>query len=211
MTDAGNTAAASRAVARRAAVLDLVASSVAHRRTLELRLASDCMAPLLRSGDRLRVVPFARAPTPGDLVLAIDSASALVCHRVIDHEGEIYLLAGDRSTRPERHPRASLLGHVVAAERGGRVLNLDAPAWLARWLARRNRARLSSLDGWASGKGAATGRAPEGLRLIVLHLLAAGWLDAPSVVRRRLPTFRRRSRRGVDRGVPASATAEKSR
>lgn len=59
--------------------------------TARLRVAGDCMAPLVRGGDEVVLRGVAWPPAPGALVVAVSSSGAPVCHRVVevDSLGEV--------------------------------------------------------------------------------------------------------------------------
>ena len=76
------------------------------------------LAPALRDGDQLRVMPLG-APRPGDLVVA-QRHGFLVTHRLVGVDGALAITQGDACAAPDP-PLATeaLLGRVVAVRRRG--------------------------------------------------------------------------------------------
>jgi hypothetical protein len=108
------------------------------------------MAPALRPGDRLRVLPFGgAAPTPGEIVLA-RIGPRLVAHRLVGRGGGSVRTRGDACMHEDPTVgEQALLGRVVEVRRGPRRLPLPrAPHPLAvalRVIAGRMRAALRTL------------------------------------------------------------------
>ena len=93
------------------------------------------MAPALRDGDRLRVVPGGGAI--GEIVVA-RRGGVLVAHRLVRVERALAITRGDgcRTDDPPV-PVSALVGRVVEVERGGRRFGPRRPGALeraARWL-----------------------------------------------------------------------------
>jgi hypothetical protein len=106
------------------------------------------MLPLIWAGDCLIAQPVAAADVvPGDLVL-FERTGSLVAHRMIRRcriDGAEYLVTkGDWFEQPDSPlPPASLIGKIVAIDRGGRTIRLDrgfggvvvkTTGWIARFL-----------------------------------------------------------------------------
>jgi signal peptidase I len=98
---------------------------------INLRVQGHSMWPRLHSGERvmLEIPPYSRAPRWGDIVL-IRQPDCFLLHRVIAvrhmHGKKIYLTRGDNS--PGVDPPVSsgdMLGHLVAIERCGRMININ--------------------------------------------------------------------------------------
>ncbi|MEM1203067.1 MAG: S24/S26 family peptidase [Acidobacteriota bacterium] len=166
--------------ATRLAALDLLGEAVRERPAL-LEVRGSCMVPIVRDGDRVTVSPC-RSPRLGDLVLARDARDRLVCHRVLALEPEGLLLAGDRTSLSEVHPRAAVLGRVTEVIRGNRRLGLDSRA--ARWMDR----PLARLHSATLPRGGAGRRVTgwrlwllERLRLVLVYARGMGWLAAGRV------------------------------
>ena len=86
----------------------------------------DSMAPTIREGDRVLLVP-AGTLRRGDVVLG-DFGRSLVLHRVLTLlPDDSILTIGDAHSEPERLPRRHVLGRAVVVERqpGGRRVALD--------------------------------------------------------------------------------------
>jgi len=96
----------------------------------------DSMWPSLRSGDLAGVEPLARAPQPGDVVLARFD-HALVLHRVRRCDSSRVALRGDNSPAEDPPlPPSRVLGLVRRVRRSGVVLEEgwdQGPSWLGRW------------------------------------------------------------------------------
>jgi signal peptidase I len=96
-----------------------------------VRESSDSMAPLIRPGDRLRLVPIhGNGPRRGDVV-AYRRDTELIVHRVLAHDARGVLTKGD--ALPHRDPVTAtdaLVGRVVTVVTpSGRRLELDTPRW----------------------------------------------------------------------------------
>jgi signal peptidase I len=98
-----------------------------------VRTSSESMAPLLRPGDRLRLVRVDRETIrPGDLI-AYRRATSLVVHRVIARAADGVVTKGDAlphaDTRVPWPAVVARVGGIVDA--GGRTHELDAARWRA--------------------------------------------------------------------------------
>lgn len=127
----------------RAAALELLAGAARDGQLAgrSFRVRGGCMAPLLVDGDRVELAPPGAPPRPGQVVLA-RVASELLCHRLLEREGGLYRVAGDRDLRLDAVPEEDLIGRVVAIVTprfGGARLDLAAPTradlFFAAWQA----------------------------------------------------------------------------
>jgi hypothetical protein len=103
-----------------------------------LAVGGSSMAPFLKNGDRVRLVPARRARV-GDVVVRLCGPERLLVHRVVGRGGSEPLTRGDSAT--ERDPAirsGELLGRVDHAERAGRPvrLGLGPERWLLALLSR---------------------------------------------------------------------------
>ncbi len=144
---------------RMPAARDLARMGLRSGGSVRLRVSGDSMLPLLRPGDAVRLQPAEPASLRrGQLVvLAIDGH--LLTHRLLWQGPEGLVAKGDN--REALDPPASpdsLVGRVIAIERGGRHLDLDRGAWC----------RIEPLLGWLASCEAH----PDGWlqRLAPLHL-----------------------------------------
>lgn len=84
------------------------------------------MLPFLRHGDVLHVRPLpAAAVRVGDVICYAPSPGRLHLHRVVACDERGFVTRGDALPYVEDVPAASLLGRVIARERGGHVRRLD--------------------------------------------------------------------------------------
>jgi hypothetical protein len=91
------------------------------------------MLPWLRDGDLIEIRPAPPAGVRiGDVLCYEPSPGRLTLHRVVARNGRGFLTRGDALAYVENVPAASVLGVVVAVERGGRVRRLDTPV-ARRW------------------------------------------------------------------------------
>jgi hypothetical protein len=88
------------------------------------------MAPLLRTGDTVRVQPrnytLQTPPTPGSLVL-LERDGELVVHRIVAVHGDRWLERGDRHGPRRSVAPEALLGVVDRRRRGERQRPLRPP------------------------------------------------------------------------------------
>lgn len=181
---------------------ELLRESMARGDQPALTLTSDSMAPLLRTGDQIRIAPAAvDGLQPGDIVTFIDDSDAvqLMTHRfwgsVRQADQTLIVTRGDRPLWFDRPFMAGrLVGRAVARLRHGRELRLDTGSggWLNRrlaGLAGRDIAQLAGVErtelarivtavaGDPAGTAAAGSRTPDPARRLVHRtLLAAGFL-----------------------------------
>ena len=116
-----------------------VSDVLAREGTLWVRAASTSMAPLIRAGDALRLVPLDHAGARAGMVVAFRRGDELVVHRVLRCASAGPVTKGDALPEPEAPlaPR-DLVGRVVAVRTPrGRTRRLDGPvsARVERWLA----------------------------------------------------------------------------
>lgn len=181
---------------------ELLRESMARGDQPALTLTSDSMAPLLRTGDQIRIAPAAvDALQPGDIVTFIDDSDAvqLMTHRfwgsVRQADQTLIVTRGDRPLWFDRPFGAGrLVGRAVARLRDGRELRLDtgSGARLNRrlaGLAGRDIAQLAGVEyaelarivaavvADPAGSDAAGNRTPHPVqRLVHRTLFAAGFL-----------------------------------
>jgi hypothetical protein len=92
---------------------------MARHEPVEVRLAGDCMAPLLADGERVRVAA-ARAYWPGDVVVFRGADGRLLAHRILGYRphagGFAYVTRGDAcAVHDAPVPPAAVLGRIDAA------------------------------------------------------------------------------------------------
>ncbi len=87
------------------------------------------MLPWLRDGDLVEIRPAPPAGVRiGDVLCYEPSPGRLTLHRVVASDECGFVTRGDALAYVEDVPAASVLGVVVAVERGNRVRRLDTPA-----------------------------------------------------------------------------------
>ena len=87
------------------------------------------MLPFLRHGDVVHVRPLpAAAVRVGDVICYAPSPGRLHLHRVVARDERGFVTRGDALSYVEDVPATTVLGRVIARERGGRVCRLDTPA-----------------------------------------------------------------------------------
>lgn len=115
-----------------------VVETLARTRTVWVIEGSDSMAPLVRAGDRLRLVPADRPHIrPGSLV-AFCSDARLVVHRVLACGPAGVVTKGDALSRRDGPVSwDAVVGRVVAVAHPARVAELERVPWrlLGRMLA----------------------------------------------------------------------------
>jgi hypothetical protein len=134
------------------AVAEALRASMKQGRMPFLEVSSNSMAPLLRRGDRVGLVPAQRPQLRlGDVVTYLDNGH-LTTHRFWGEAAQQMVSRGDRSSAfdPPWAPDA-LLGRVVMRRRADRTLALDSGPgerlsrrlyMLARWESRLLQRRL---------------------------------------------------------------------
>jgi signal peptidase I len=120
---------------------------------LRLRVTSDSMRPLLRTGDEV-VVQSSETHTlrPGD-VLVVRRGEEWITHRLVAVDERGWHTHGD-NTRYADEPAsaAEIVGRVIAIERGTQTIDLQQPRWRA--IDRRiNRVQRIQLRVLAVGRG----------------------------------------------------------
>ena len=119
------------------------------------------MEPLIRRNrDLVTIVPLARGPLPGDVVLFEQPAGRFVCHRIFRVDGTRVQTLGDGCWNADVWmDRSKVLGLAVSVERGTRRIALDTDysralgrAWMAIHPVRITWRRFRSLVGRALRK-----------------------------------------------------------
>jgi signal peptidase I len=97
-------------------------------RALRFRAKGGSMAPFIRNGDVVEVVPLEGKINLGDIVLYRSSHGNTVIHRVIQRSKRSIITKGD-SVPSSDQPVLSkqVLGRVVAIEKNGWRIRLDTP------------------------------------------------------------------------------------
>ena len=118
---------------------ELSVGLLAQGASLRFRADGGSMAPFIRDGEVLTVVPLAgRSIRLGDVALYRTAAGGLFAHRVLGRRrrgGRLVLeIRGDASRGSyEEVVATDLLGRVIGGERFGKYRRLDAP--VRRWAA----------------------------------------------------------------------------
>ena len=97
-----------------------------------IKVAGSSMLPLIRSGDTLRVRPFAEGHLePGDVVALRDPrGGSLFVHRVIARDAEGLIVQGDNVAHQDgRFGQESVMGVVTRVERNGRSVWFGSGRW----------------------------------------------------------------------------------
>ena len=119
------------------------------------------MQPLIRRNcDLVTIVPLARDPLPGDVVLFEQPAGRFVCHRVCQVDNSRVQTLGDNCWNPDPWLDCSqVLGLAVSVQRGSRTIALDTDrsrvigrAWMAIRPARNACRAIRSFGGRAFRK-----------------------------------------------------------
>lgn len=94
---------------------------------------SDSMAPLVRAGDRLCLVPAAPTDIRRGQLVAISRGDQLVVHRVVSRGVTTVVTKGDGlSCRDAPVPLTAVVGRVAVVETArGRRIDLDGARWRA--------------------------------------------------------------------------------
>jgi len=121
---------------------ELLRSSLGEGRSPSATVASDSMAPLLRTGDEVHVTQAAPERLKAGDILLLALPSDLLAHRfwrTLEQTGDSFLLTrGDRlDFFDPPYPYKYLVGLVITRRRSGNVLSLESGRgrWLNRWLA----------------------------------------------------------------------------
>jgi GNAT superfamily N-acetyltransferase len=115
--------------------LDLSAEILRQGGSFQFRAHGSSMAPFIRDGDLLTVVPCDPAGLEiGDVALYRTHRERIVAHRVVDksaQRGEWTLVTqGDARLHPDRPVRGDrLLGRIARIQRGDRACHLDRGPW----------------------------------------------------------------------------------
>lgn len=97
---------------------------------LRLVVRGRSMAPLLRPGDLIELLPVSLASLRPGAILVVAPPEGPLTHRLVRAEGERLWLWGDAAPVPDPPVEArALLGQVVARERAGRRLELRGAPW----------------------------------------------------------------------------------
>jgi len=134
----------------------------AEGRSAEFPVRGNSMRPMLKDGDRVRLVPATPAELRVGEVVVLTQPTGPVIHRVVgwwpSRRGWRILTKGDGAHRLDPPLRAqSAVGRVVARVRGGRVRRLDGASMRMRG---RGRALASLIEGlgveaWDRARGRA--------------------------------------------------------
>lgn len=107
----------------------LAEEQLAEGHSVAMSLKGISMLPTLREEDVLTLEPMAGEPCVGD-VLLFRYAGSHVVHRLIKHEGDIYVMQGDNNYGTETVRRQDIVARVVAVKRpDGRTVATDSPEW----------------------------------------------------------------------------------
>lgn len=149
-------------------------------RGIRFRARGQSMFPMVRNGDVVIIHPTrGRDLRPGNVVLHRIEPGRLVAHRIVwrgVQEGTLLLKTrGDASLAPADLVRAGqVLGHVVAIQRGARLMRLDRGLWplagivwarlwpigpALMWLARSAGAACRWIGTWGKGRRLDSGQA----------------------------------------------------
>jgi signal peptidase len=143
-------------------VAPLVCDLLADGATPEMPVRGNSMRPVLRDGDRVRLVPMTHAGARlGDVVLRVEPSGPIV-HRVVGwwpaRGGWRLLTKGDGALRLDSPlPPAGLVGRVVARVRGNSVRQFEGPAMRLHAWSRAFRSLIVGLivEAWDRARGRA--------------------------------------------------------
>lgn len=120
----------------------LLKQSVQNGRKATVIVTSNSMAPLIRRGDRVKIVAVTRPLRPGDII-TVSTPSGLLTHRfwayVPGAEPPLLMMRGDKPlVFDPPTPAANVLGQVLMRQRHGRWLHLyqGRGLWLNRLLSK---------------------------------------------------------------------------
>jgi hypothetical protein len=125
--------------------VEMVQATFAKGGTVTFQARGRSMEPTVGDGAVVAIAAIERAPfRVGDVVLSRANGDRLVLHRLVRLEPGFHLsVCGDApSARPDRIPRAALLGRAVGVVENGRVRRVDGAVTRLRVLARRALHRL---------------------------------------------------------------------
>jgi hypothetical protein len=124
------------------ALLDLMQAVLARGASFHFRARGLSMAPFIKSGDLITVVPLAQEkPSVGKVVAFVHPVTRkLVIHRIIDRQGVAFLIQGDNTAGQADgwvEPQA-ILGCVTRVQRDGRrvYLGLGPERYLVAFLSK---------------------------------------------------------------------------
>ena len=140
----------------------LVRELLADGASPEIPVRGNSMRPILRDGDRVRLVPVTRAGLRlGDIVLRAESSGPII-HRVVgwwpSRKGWRVLTKGDGARRLDSPvPPAGVVGRVVARVRGNSVRQFEGPAMRLHAWSRAFRSLIVGLvvEAWDRARGRA--------------------------------------------------------
>ena len=124
-----------------AAFAGLMAAVLAKGAPFRFQAHGFSMAPFIRPGDTLTLVPARPRLGLGEVVaFTLAKGPQLAVHRVVARQRAGYLIQGDNALEPDGCiPRSAILGRVVRVERDGRPVwaGLGLERIIIAWLSRR--------------------------------------------------------------------------
>jgi hypothetical protein len=124
---------------REAEIQQLVRGQMLADQPFRCRVMSDSMSPILRTGDRILVVPGAVETLSAGDIVQVFYHDRVVTHRLMLSVAQTayrcLVTKGDRGLEPDHPwPLVSVSGRVVAVDRGDRTLALDSlwHTWVGR-------------------------------------------------------------------------------
>jgi hypothetical protein len=122
--------------------LELLRGVIDRRVAFRMGVRGSSMAPLIRDGDVLTIMPLHdHVPMVGDVVAFATSRGDLCIHRIIAPAPAGWLTRGDGCPEPDEVvPRENVLGRVARVECDGRTarLGMGPERRLVAWLSARN-------------------------------------------------------------------------
>ena len=118
---------------------------------VEIQVTGSSMAPALRGGDVVTLVPVARStPRVGDVVAFLRRGHSLVVHRLVERRGSLCRARGDAApAADEPISESEILGRVTRITRDARPVRfgLGPERRLLAWLSRRGWLRRALVGG----------------------------------------------------------------
>ncbi len=111
-------------------IVGLLRKGLARGQSVRLRARGTSMAPLLRGGDVVTLVPLPEGPVRvGAVVGFLRAGKWLILHRIVGRQGDAYLLRGDAAPRADGEvARGELVGLVEGVERRGHPVRVGSGA-----------------------------------------------------------------------------------
>ncbi len=106
----------------------IAADVLGRGRPFQFRAIGYSMAPFIKDGDVVRIVPPGRKPGVGDVVLVRREDRTLLLHRIVRCSGDITITRGDAAEETDDpFPRRNIIGKVADVSGNGYRFHLRTP------------------------------------------------------------------------------------